>query len=240
MTLMNSPEHKKFDLHYKGENRHLGAGLFCILLLIHVLFIVLSGFFLVKTVKDPELKKELTLAFEQVFSPPPPKASPQAALPEKIELPAELVPEIVEEAEDVPFDDTPALDAFDTENFTHAGSEYGEPGESVDVPAVPAVRRMSEAEYLAMIMKRLQENRVYPLSMRKRGIQGDMAVNFTIHSDGSVGAIEPGDPRAHPFLKQAALETIKAAGPFPVWEGISGDYSMKVTIRYRLEEEEGL
>jgi protein TonB len=94
---------------------------------------------------------------------------------------------------------------------------------------------MSEAEYTALVMKRLEEKKVYPLAMRKRGIEGDAAVRFTIRPDGSLGSIRAGDAPAHPFLAQAALETVRAAAPFPVMEGHGGDYALNVTIRFQLE-----
>jgi TonB family protein len=71
--------------------------------------------------------------------------------------------------------------------------------------------------------------------MRKRGIAGDAAVWFTIRPDGSLGSLRAGDGPAHPFLVQAALETVKSAAPFPVMEGSGEDYALRVTIRFQLE-----
>jgi TonB family protein len=86
-----------------------------------------------------------------------------------------------------------------------------------------------------MIMRRLEEKKVYPFAMRKRGIEGDVSVRFVVKSDGSLGAVQPAAKAAHPFLVQAALETVKSAGPFPVMEGSAGDFSVQLTIRYQLE-----
>jgi protein TonB len=94
---------------------------------------------------------------------------------------------------------------------------------------------MSEAEYAALIMRRLEEKKIYPLSMRKRGITGDVEALFTIRPDGSLGSLRAGDAPAHPFLAQAALETVRSAAPFPVMEGRAEDYSLRVTIRFQLE-----
>jgi protein TonB len=110
----------------------------------------------------------------------------------------------------------------------------GETGEAVQAgPFRRAV--MSEADYRALVMRRLEERKIYPLSMRKRGIAGEAAVYFTIRPDGSLGSLRAGEGPAHPFLAQAALETVRSAAPFPVMEGRGEDYSLRVTIRFQLE-----
>jgi TonB family protein len=95
---------------------------------------------------------------------------------------------------------------------------------------------MTDAEYLALIMARLEKNKIYPLSVRKRGIEGDIAAAFNIGRDGSVSDMKLVDPSGHRFLAQAAFETIRSASPFPVMEGREGAYTVQVSIRYRLEE----
>jgi TonB family protein len=95
---------------------------------------------------------------------------------------------------------------------------------------------MSDAEYITLIMGRLEKYKIYPLSLRKRGIQGDAGVIFTIRSDGTTADITTADTGTHRLLVQAAIQTVKAAEPFPVRKGSNTDYVMQVTIRYRLEE----
>ncbi|GHV96170.1 hypothetical protein AGMMS50293_24900 [Spirochaetia bacterium] len=103
--------------------------------------------------------------------------------------------------------------------------------------AAETTYKMSESDYIALIMQRLEEKKVYPLAMRKRGIEGDMAVQFTIRPDGSLAQVQPGNSKAHPFLVQATLETVRSAGPFPtpVMVGIDGDFSLQVVIKYQLD-----
>jgi protein TonB len=95
---------------------------------------------------------------------------------------------------------------------------------------------MTDADYLALIMDRLEKNKIYPLSVRKRGIEGDITAAFTIRRDGTVSDMKLVDPSGHRFLAQAAFETIRSASPFPVMEGRDGDYTARVNIRYRLED----
>ena len=94
---------------------------------------------------------------------------------------------------------------------------------------------MTDAEYLALVMALLEKNKIYPMSARKRGIEGDIRAEFTIRRDGSVSGMRLADASGHRFLAQAAFETIRSAAPFPVMEGRGGDYKVEVTIRYQLE-----
>ena len=86
-------------------------------------------------------------------------------------------------------------------------------------------------------MGRLEKTIIYPLSVRKRGIEGDIKVHFTIKQDGTVSEIRLADPSGHRFLAQAAFETIRSASPFPLREGREGEYTAQVNIRYRLEDQ---
>ena len=95
---------------------------------------------------------------------------------------------------------------------------------------------MTAAEYLALIMGRLERNKISPLSVRRRGIDGNITVDFTIRPDGTVSDMSLADPSGHRFLAQAAFETIRSAAPFPVLEGHEGDYTVRVSIRYQLED----
>jgi TonB family protein len=116
-------------------------------------------------------------------------------------------------------------------------SHTGEAASSVFAPSAGVKNSpMTNAEYLALIMGRLEKNKIYPLSVRKRGIEGDIMAAFTIRQDGTVSDMRLADPSGHRFLAQAAFETIRSASPFPVMEGHEGDYTVQVSIRYRLED----
>jgi TonB family protein len=199
--------------------------------------------------------KEMFLALESFSVPETPPAVPAplpealpAALPETTEaaLPA-LPPELPETAAAVPAAEIPAAvpesaarDAF-PEGTVVPGTAVPEtavPGAGT----VPAVRGNggggTAADYMALVMRRLEEKKVYPLSVRKRGIEGDVTVDFTIGRNGAVTGITLADA-AHRFLGQAAVETVRSASPFPAAPAADNqgkDYPVRVTIRYRLEE----
>jgi TonB family protein len=173
------------------------------------------------------LPEEAVLRTEEI------SASPleETALPEvPVTAPPEAAAREAAEAEPVPA-------AVVTEAAMSTGTLTAEgPVSAADSAGSPAAP--GQADYLALIMRRLEEKKVYPLSVRKRGIEGDVKVDFIIGRNGEVTSITLADSD-HRFLGQAAVETIRAASPFPVMAGMNYqemNYPVRVTIRYRLEE----
>jgi TonB family protein len=152
-------------------------------------------------------------------------------------LPLEKADSAAPVAEAVAVSAVPAT-AFPPAFAGSAAGNVGDAGASGGGAAPERKAPMTDAEYLALIMGRLEKNKIYPLSVRKRGIEGDITAAFTIRRDGSVSELRLADPSGHRFLVQAAFETIRSASPFPVMEGRAGDYTVQVSIRYRLEDED--
>jgi TonB family protein len=202
--------------------------------------------------RQPEMR-ELSLSFESFSVPetaaptPPPAVVP----PDGPEIPPALPETVtaetaaVEAAAAVPAAEVPA------EAAPESAARAAFP-ESAGAGAIPAHRGNGAAaggsgtaaggtaagvDYMALIMRRLEEKKVYPLSVRKRGIEGDVTVEFTIGRNGAVTGITLADS-AHRFLGQAAVETVRSASPFPApaLNNKGKDYPVRVTIRYRLEE----
>ena len=247
---------------FQGRAGTLAGGLCCFAVLGAAHFLALCAFDLSGQPKSAApVKRELRLMFE--FPPPPLPAvepAPQLAAPpaEETSRAVETIPLAAPSALAEPAPEA-ALSAGllaersepqaaetlplpgDAAPLGETYASYGAaavPGASGGPPAATAMtaaaRRMSEDDYLALILRRLEEKKVYPLAMRKRGIQGEVSVSFTVRPDGSLGALQPPANASHPFLAQAALETVRAASPFPVMEGRAGDYAVRITIRYQL------
>ena len=69
------------------------------------------------------------------------------------------------------------------------------------------------AEYRSQIIERINANKSYPKTARRRGIQGDVAVSFTVADDGSIIDLEcQGDAK---ILSHSACDAIKKSLPFP-------------------------
>jgi protein TonB len=209
-------------------NKPQAAACFAALCALHAAVFSVAGFFTAG--KIPVARELPPLVFE--FEPAPldeTQAVAQSA--PRQEAPAVPVkpPVATEPLEAEPGDAEPSLQEA-------AVSAISAPAEGAGEQALAsASRKMTENDYIALIMRRLEEKKVYPLAMRKRGIEGEMPVRFTIRADGTLAQATAEDSRAHPFLVQAALETVKSASPFPVMEGAEGDFSLLVTIRYELQ-----
>jgi|GEM_PF-6706444 len=90
-------------------------------------------------------------------------------------------------------------------------------------------------DYRAIILRQLEEGKVYPAAARKRGIAGPVTLCFSVAPDGTVSMLSV-EEASHRFLRQAALESVRKAAPFSFPERPSGRIDMQVTLEYRLEE----
>ncbi|MDR3303791.1 MAG: TonB family protein [Treponema sp.] len=106
---------------------------------------------------------------------------------------------------------------------------WGNAGESGGLSANPSV---SNADYLALVMRHLEQRKVYPLAARKRGMEGDITITFVITADGKADKISA--TGEHRYLVQAAEQSVRQASPFPVPSGATFD--ARLVIRYRLDE----
>jgi len=73
-----------------------------------------------------------------------------------------------------------------------------------------------QAEYRSQIIELINANKSYPNTARRRGIQGNVDISFTVTNDGSVINLEcHGDAK---ILSRSACDAIKKALPFPAPE----------------------
>ncbi len=86
-------------------------------------------------------------------------------------------------------------------------------------------------EHLAKIVELLQENLYYPRMARKRRIQGEVLVAFTLEKDGTVRNTEI-RRHARPVLDRAAIETVTSlSGKMPHPKNV---LTLEVPIRFVL------
>lgn len=94
-------------------------------------------------------------------------------------------------------------------------------------------------EYEALILERIAREKRYPLRAKRRRMEGEVSLRFFLLSDGGVkeeGVVAP--YRAESILREAAVETLRRAAPFPPPPPAyrkAGGIQMAVKIRYRLE-----
>lgn len=99
----------------------------------------------------------------------------------------------------------------------------------VDDPAVEAMFR-----YQDVVKQKIQAARRYPLSARRRGTEGVVALAFTVVSDGHATDIVKEGSSGSMVLDEEAMRTIKRASPFPPFprELRTDSIRMRISIVY--------
>jgi protein TonB len=85
-------------------------------------------------------------------------------------------------------------------------SGTGEPGES---------KAEFSSDYLSLIVSRIQRQKRYPLGARRRGIEGEVKVKFSIDRRGNLIGIELERSSGFEILDEEALSMVRRASPFP-------------------------
>jgi protein TonB len=69
--------------------------------------------------------------------------------------------------------------------------------------------------YFAMVRLRIEANKSYPRSARRRNIEGRVTVGFVLETDGRATSVKVVKSSRHSILDKAALEAVRRASPFP-------------------------
>ena len=77
----------------------------------------------------------------------------------------------------------------------------------------PALIEKAKHEYLRRLMAHIESHKHYPRAARRRGIEGDVAVSFSLLQKGEVTDVTIED--GHRVLRKAVEEAIAAAQPMP-------------------------
>lgn len=98
--------------------------------------------------------------------------------------------------------------------------------------------KVAGRQFRSMVLRRIEAAKIYPERARRRGIEGDATVDFTVLPDGTVEAILVTDEtRCHTLLKRAAVRTVQRAAPYlPLPASIQREEGvrMKVKITFHL------
>ena len=93
-----------------------------------------------------------------------------------------------------------------------------------------------EAEYMAALRSAIEAKKYYPKRARRLKREGDVIVDFIIHRDGNIEAIDVLHSSGTELLDRAAIDAIKRLGQFrPIPPEIPRDsWKLKIPIRYAL------
>ena len=82
------------------------------------------------------------------------------------------------------------------------------------------------------IAEQIQKHKLYPMAARKRELEGDVELAFTVLTDGTIQELCVVEGNVNTLLKDAAILSVKKSVPFNV--NISSPLPMKITLRYEL------
>jgi protein TonB len=74
--------------------------------------------------------------------------------------------------------------------------------------------------YLARFRQRIQEQVVYPLAARRRGIAGRVEVDVLLEPTGRVRDVTITGSSSHAMLDEAAVEAVRSITPIPLPDGL--------------------
>lgn len=168
---------------------------------------------------------------EEPYSPPEP---PPREVPEPEPLPA-----VTEDAVQEPVPAEPAKPAEPQETSAETSAAHsGQEGSSALPSTTPAdiggsastARGVEDARY--RILREIEKNKLYPRAARRRGLEGDVTLAFTVEPDGSATAIRIIQSTANSLLDTAALKAVE--NTFPMDVELSSPLEMQVTLRFAL------
>jgi protein TonB len=87
-----------------------------------------------------------------------------------------------------------------------------------------------------LVADTLKRHQHYPLSARRRGLSGQVVLQFTIHADGRITNPQITDSSGHVVFRTASLRVLQRVGtlpPFPP-ELPERQLTVKIPMRYEL------
>ena len=84
---------------------------------------------------------------------------------------------------------------------------------------------------LALIRKKIMQEKHYPLMAKERGWIGSVTLNFKINAKGTLDYVKVTSGSGHSVLDKAAVSSIKKAAPFPYYQN-----TIALALEYKLSE----
>lgn len=92
----------------------------------------------------------------------------------------------------------------------------------------------TSSEDLAKLRAQIEENLVYPFSLRRKGIEGVVKIKLILNRFGHLKNLSVVEGSGHPELDQLALSAVKNAAPFPPSENSEFIQPIILPIEFKL------
>ena len=100
-------------------------------------------------------------------------------------------------------------------------------------PAEPDLEEIRR-QYLADLLRHIEQHKFYPLAARRRGVEGTVQISLRLLADGSIDGLEIGGD--HRLLLSAANDAVRSAQPLPEPPaGIVGPLQVQYGMEFRIE-----
>jgi TonB family protein len=94
------------------------------------------------------------------------------------------------------------------------------------------------ADYLAKVRQRIEAHAYYPVSLRRRAVEGTVQLSVTVTpATGELRRLELLQGSESPELDEQALEAVRAAAPFPVDPTLKDrvELTLRIPLEFRLD-----
>jgi len=92
--------------------------------------------------------------------------------------------------------------------------------------------------YFSGIRSKINRYKKYPAQAKRRQMEGDISVRFTLHRDGTVSTITAASNGKQRLLEQSAIEAVRRSSPFqPLPATINQEtIVIRIVVHYRLSQ----
>jgi len=188
---------------------------------------VLQGRVHVPKVKTIRLELKKTAAPE---APPKPKIKP-APPPKRLQkpLPKKMaeIKKVIPKKEPLP---EPVVENIPPPPVARPVSEEPIEEPKADMELIEKEKQRQKMEYFAAVMGLVKKNRFYPAAAKRRGIEADVKVRFTLLENGSVENLSVVAEQG--LIERAAREAVMKSLPFPPPPGV---VQAPTTVEYVME-----
>jgi protein TonB len=228
------------------HDRAIAIAALAVSLLLHGLLFYDTGS-VAGNVERERVKRTVTrISFRSVAAPqtlpqppqPDTERPPEPQVTEAVEPPPEPVPpqpekpaERARQPEPAPPQEPPAAPPVES---TAAAEKASAAAEAVSGTVQdPALVEQAKQEYLRRLMAHIESHKSYPRAARRRRLEGDIRVSFSLQADGAVAALQA--VGGHRLLTGAARQAVERAVPLPMPpESLSLPWEVAFTMRFSL------
>jgi protein TonB len=192
--------------------------------------------------RDPELKPQ-----KQATTPQPVPPTPKPKEVAKPEPTPEPTPPRKTETEVQQFAPPPKLSSDQDSPFVeHFNENATKPFAKNEISGNELGNRTDSSQQMILSYEQqiglwLERHKIYPMSARRKGLEGQVLLRLQIDQMGNLRYVEVAEETGHPMLDSAALQMARRADPFPPMpQGFTSNAveQFVIGINYFMREEE--